>query len=95
MRKLMMATLALSAAALTDLAAPRPAMAYDFPWCLQGRGIGIPGECLYQTYEQCLDSASGRGLYCNINPRVAFTRPPRGQPPYEPAPYYAPRVHRY
>lgn len=48
------------------------AVAYDYPYCLQGRGIGIPGECLYQTYEQCLASASGRALTCNINPRVAF-----------------------
>ena len=49
-----------------------PAAAYDYPYCLQGRGVGIPGDCSYQTYAQCMASASGRALYCNINPRVAF-----------------------
>ena len=40
--------------------------------CLQGRGVGIPGECAYSTYNQCMASASGRAAYCNVNPRVAF-----------------------
>ena len=48
------------------------AAAYDYPYCLQGRGIGIPGECAYTSYAQCMASASGRALYCNVNPRVAF-----------------------
>ena len=54
------------------VAGSSPAAAYDYPYCLQGRGVGIPGECSYTTYDQCMASASGRGLYCNINPRVAF-----------------------
>jgi hypothetical protein len=72
MRKAMVAILALSAAAVASFAGSSPAAAYDYPYCLQGRGIGIPGECAYSTYAQCMASASGRALSCNINPRVAF-----------------------
>ena len=71
MRNAMLAVLALSAATIATVAGSSPAAAYDYPYCLQGRG-SIPGECAYATYEQCMASASGRALYCNINPRVAF-----------------------
>jgi hypothetical protein len=70
--------MALTAAGVVTLASSAPAAAYDYPWCVQGRGVGIPGECSYETYGQCMASASGRALYCNINPRVAFGRFPRG-----------------
>jgi len=81
MRKAILAMVTLIAAGVASVAGSAPAAAYDYPYCLQGRGIGIPGECSYATYGQCMASASGRGLYCNINPRVAFgqqrARPPR------------------
>jgi Protein of unknown function (DUF3551) len=70
MRNAMLAILALSAVA--TVAGNSPAAAYDYPYCLHGRGIGIPGDCAYSNYAQCMASASGRGLYCNVNPRVAF-----------------------
>ena len=72
MRNVMLAALALSAASAAMVAGTSPAAAYDYPYCLQGRGIGIPGECAYSNYAQCMASASGRALTCNINPRVAF-----------------------
>lgn len=72
MRNVMLAILALSAATVASVAGSSPAAAYDYPYCLQGRGVGVPGECAYATYGQCMASASGRNLYCNINPRVAF-----------------------
>jgi Protein of unknown function (DUF3551) len=77
MRKLLLAVLALSAAGVATLATSAPAAAYDYPWCVQGRGVGIPGDCSYQTYGQCQASASGRGLYCNSNPRAALNRMPQ------------------
>jgi hypothetical protein len=77
MRNAMLAVLALSAATVASVAGSTPAAAYDYPYCLQGRGIGVPGECAYATYDQCLASASGRALYCNINPRVAFGQLPQ------------------
>lgn len=72
-------------AAATSLAGTAPAEARDYPYCLQGDETGIPGDCSYFSYEQCMASASGRRAYCNINPRVAFA--PRyddgyGQPPH-------------
>jgi hypothetical protein len=79
MRNAMFAILALSAASAALVAGPAPAAAHDYPYCLQGRGIGIPGECAYNTYAQCMASASGRALYCNINPRVAFGQQRRGR----------------
>jgi len=91
MRKLTTALLAVSAAGVATLASPGAAMAYDYPWCAQGRGTGIPGECSYQTFAQCEASASGRNLSCNINPRVAFNRPYRGQPYGQPYYPYPPR----
>ena len=86
MRNAMFATLTLSAVLAATLAGPSPAAAYDYPYCLQGRGIGIPGECAYSSYAQCMASASGRALYCNVNPRVAFRQQPRRARAYDP--YY-------
>jgi Protein of unknown function (DUF3551) len=69
MRFTMLAIVTLSAA---TVAGSSPAAAYDYPYCIQGRGVGIAGDCAYTTYAQCMATASGRGVYCNINPRVAF-----------------------
>jgi hypothetical protein len=45
----------------------------DYPWCVFGGHLGTLGECMYETREQCLASASGRwNTYCDINPRVRF-----------------------
>ncbi len=62
-----------------------PAAAYDYPYCLQGKQTGIPGDCNYESYAQCMASASGRDAYCAINPRVAYGRqiPRRGQRYYD------------
>ena len=72
MRNAKLAMLFLLAAGSVTMATPTPAAAYDYPYCVQGRGVGIPGDCSYSTYDQCMASASGRAVYCNINPRVAF-----------------------
>ena len=77
MRNAMLAILALSAATAVTVTSPTPAAAYDYPFCAQGRSVGIPGECAYASYEQCLAAASGRGLSCNVNPRAALNGPPR------------------
>ena len=79
-----MAILTLSAALAATLTGPSPAAAYDYPYCLQGRGVGSPGECAYSSYAQCMVAASGRALSCNINPRVAFDRQPRRGRAYDP-----------
>src|SRR5437588_13048237 len=81
MRKLVLAIMALTVTGVVTLALSAPAAAYDYPWCVQGRGVGIPGDCSYQTYAQCEASASGRALYCGSNPRAALNRMPQRRAP--------------
>ena len=69
MRKTILPLLAVGAA---FVAVSSPAAAIDYPYCVQGRGVGYPGDCSYQTYAQCMASASGRNVACGVNPRVAF-----------------------
>ena len=70
---------------LVWLAGGSPARA-DYAWCIQDGEYGYPGDCSYQTREQCLLSASGRKGYCAQNPAYQVTRPPqlraRRAPPY-------------
>jgi len=77
MRDAKLAMLVLLAAGSVTVAGTAPAAAYDYPYCAQGRSVGIPGECAYTNYAQCMASASGRGLYCNVNPRAALNQQPR------------------
>jgi hypothetical protein len=72
MRKMMLlpAVAAVSLAALW--AASSPAMARDYPYCLQGRQWGYPGNCQFSTYRQCMATASGTESGCGINPAYAY-----------------------
>ena len=79
MRNTMLAMVALLAAAAATIAGSGPAAAIDYPWCIQGGGWGIPGDCSYRSYAECMATASGRRVYCNINPRVAFGRQRHGR----------------
>lgn len=73
MRQIMFALAMIGGATVAaSLVGTTPAQARDYPYCLQGPGPGIPGDCSYSTYEQCVMSASGRRAYCDINPRFAF-----------------------
>jgi len=98
MRKVMMMAAGLVGVALGGVAlggaAPAFAGGYDYPWCVQGRGIGFPGDCSYQTFEQCRASASGRSAGCGVNPRVAFDHARRGSSVYVDMPPPR-RVHPY
>jgi uncharacterized protein DUF3551 len=80
MRKLVLTAVALIGAGFVSVAGTAPAAAFDYPWCVQGRGVGYPGDCSYQTFAQCQASASGRNVGCGINPRVAFERTRRIEP---------------
>jgi hypothetical protein len=79
MRNAKLAMLVLLAAGAATIAGPAPAAAIDYPYCIRGRGWGVPGDCSYRSYAQCMAAASGRGVYCNVNPRVAFGRERRGR----------------
>jgi hypothetical protein len=87
MRKTQLALLALGATVLAGFASINPAAARGYPWCAQGGGFSYPGECAYQTYEQCLASVSGRLLYCGPNPAF-YGQPPQLQPRGHARPVY-------
>ena len=40
-------------------------VAYDYPFCRKGEGE--PGDCRYDTYEQCLAAVSGTAGWCQPN----------------------------
>lgn len=75
MRKISLLFAALIAG--TGFLVASPAVAQEYPWCVQGRGVGYPGDCNYRTRAQCMASASGRDAGCGINPRVAYGRQQR------------------
>jgi len=58
---------------LAGLVGMEPARA---DWCIQNSEAGYPGDCSYQTREQCQMSASGRKGYCAQNPAQVAVRPP-------------------
>jgi hypothetical protein len=76
-RKMRNALFALMAVCAIAGTSSGPADATEFPYCLQGRGVGIPGDCQFRSYRECMVTASGRNLYCNINPRYAYGRQQR------------------
>ena len=78
MRQLTLALAAVSAL-VTGAAISTPASAMDYPYCLQGRETGYPGDCSYRNYQQCQASASGRDAFCGVNPRFAYDQQRRGQ----------------
>ena len=68
MRHLLLAAAALGTVALVG-AAPTPALARDYPFCIKGDFYDSAiGDCSFDTYQQCLATASGRRAYCDANP---------------------------
>jgi hypothetical protein len=54
-----------------------PAVAQDYPYCLQGREWGYPGNCQFTSYAQCQATGSGTGSACGLNPLFAFGMQPQ------------------
>ena len=48
-------------------------------YCLQGRRWGFPGNCQFETLQQCRAAASGTHASCGANPRYAFGRSRQGR----------------
>lgn len=66
MRKLFAAAVALGSVAFMT---PSPVWARDYPFCIKGDSYESPiGDCSFDTYRQCLATASGRLAYCDANP---------------------------
>ena len=71
MRNIVAAVLGATAFAMFS-ALPAQAYGVNHAFCIQG-GEEYPGlsNCTFDTYEQCLASASGRNLSCIANPYFA------------------------
>jgi hypothetical protein len=72
MKSVILAALAASTILLAGGASA--AAAHDYPYCLQGKSWGYPGNCQFETFQQCQATASGTDSGCGINPQVAFAR---------------------
>ena len=70
MRNFLLAALVAGAVASTGLL-PAPALARDYPFCIYGADYESR-DCSFDTYEQCLATASGRYAYCEANPFFAY-----------------------
>lgn len=82
MRSAFFAALVLGAAAALSNA---PAQAGERAFCIKGPDIGaVRGDCSFDTYQQCLATASGLRMFCDTNPYYVG---------YDAAP--APRRHRH
>jgi hypothetical protein len=67
MRKIVLALLAAGGLAVVGTA-PAEAVGTRHPFCLQGNEYPGLSNCIWDSYEQCQATASGRFLYCIENP---------------------------
>jgi len=76
MRKFFLAAVAVGTVASIGMTTA-PVQARDYPFCIKGDGYeSAVGDCSFDTYEQCLATASGRRAYCDANPFYAYPRQP-------------------
>ena len=77
MRSFFLAAVAIGAA-IPMIGAPASAQARDYPFCIKGSDyMSSVGDCSFDTYQQCLDTASGRYAWCDRNPYFAYSSAPR------------------
>lgn len=69
MRNALLAVLALTGVAVFSAGS---AQAAPYRYCIVEAFEAGPGTCYYNTYAQCMASASGRRAYCQLNPVYAF-----------------------
>lgn len=74
MRKVILAAFAVTGALVFSSG---QADARTYRYCLVEGFEPGPGTCYYDTYAQCMASASGRRAYCQVNPFVSFAEQPR------------------
>ena len=76
MRNLMLTMLAFGGVSAMAMSAASAAPAY--PYCIQSQAFGT--DCSSPSYEACQATASGRGVDCIVNPRLAFSPQPYSEP---------------
>lgn len=67
MRRIVLAGLAVIALAWIGMM-PAQAVGDRYPFCLQGDDAPGLSQCTFDTYAQCMATASGRRLNCVANP---------------------------
>jgi Protein of unknown function (DUF3551) len=80
MRNAMWALMAVAGAYSFSSSPAEAARVYRY--CLVEAFEPGPGTCYYDTYGQCMASASGRRAYCQLNPVIAFQEQGYGQNGY-------------
>jgi uncharacterized protein DUF3551 len=76
MRKFFLAAVAAGTVASIGTT-PSPVQARDYPFCIKGADYdSAVGDCSFDTYAQCLATASGRKDYCDANPFYAYPKQP-------------------
>jgi hypothetical protein len=56
---------------------PTAAHARDYPFCIKGDFYdSAVGDCSFDSYQQCLATASGRRAYCDANPFYSYPNRP-------------------
>lgn len=80
MRAALFAILAMGTFSALDTT-PAAAANWGAPYCM--RTMYDTDDCSYFTYKQCMDTSSGLGTWCHVNPALAFNRAPQMD---EPAP---------
>ena len=76
MRKFSLAAVAVGALASVGMT-PSPVQARDYPFCIKGDDFGGGvGDCSFDSYEQCMATASDRKAYCDVNPFYVYPRRP-------------------
>ena len=79
------------AALLGETQASNAQSAYSYPWCMLGGTRGSSAlSCYYTSWEQCRETASGRGGNCVESP---YYHAPPTQPPQRAL--AKPRHHRH
>lgn len=71
----------------TDVAYAQSEAARRYPFCMVGRDFAGVGDCIFESYSQCQQSASGREASCSANPYYIARPEPVASPtpPPEPA----------
>jgi Protein of unknown function (DUF3551) len=72
MPKFFLATFVIVAVAAIGMV-PEAARAGGYPFCIKGDNYDSPvGDCSFNTYAQCMATASGRKAYCDVNPFYSY-----------------------
>jgi hypothetical protein len=74
MRQAVLAGLTMLAAGCAVMAGCGVAAAFDYPWCIQAKGVASPANCAYRSHAECMAAASPRGAHCSANRHVTVER---------------------